>query len=313
MEQPSSPPETGGKTNPEYVPVIPDDGINNPPEDMLRRFWINLGLVVAAVVLLLLALNFAANHLTRFIPFSWEKRLSGDVMLQASLDARGKAKQAELRRLAARLSKAADLPEGMDVTLYYNPRKVKNAFATFGGNIVVFDGLLDLIESEDGLAMVLAHEIMHIKHRDAIKGLIRAAGLILLSSGLQSGNFVDGVVNLGVSGYSREQEEAADLEAVAVLGKAYGHAGGAGDFFRSLAGKVERRDADGAGHEMTAVASTHPDTVVRLRRAMAEADRLGIPESGKLTPIPDVLDNNQVFIDARREFDVTMPPRQTAP
>ena len=34
-----------------------------------------------------------------------------------------------------------------------------NAFATLGGHVFVFTGLVDSLDSENGLAMVLAHEL----------------------------------------------------------------------------------------------------------------------------------------------------------
>lgn len=281
---------------PEFCPVLPGDGINNPPESMFKRFWINIAAVTLCLAAFLLALDFAAKRLTPFIPFRWERKAIGDKLLEAKLDAHGRAKQDALRRIGRRLADAADLPDGMDVTVFYNPRRIANAFATFGGNIIVFDGLFDLVDTEDGLAMVLAHEIMHVKNRDAVKGVVRAVGLALLSSGLESGSYVDKIMDLGMSGYSREQEEAADLSAVAVLGKVYGHAGGATEFFRKLATQVERRDVTAGAREITALGSSHPDTLVRLRKTEAEARRLNIPESGPMTPLPDALDRSKIYI-----------------
>lgn len=296
--------------SPEYCSALPKDGINNPPENMLKRFLINLASVTAAVVVILVLLNLAANYLTPYIPFRWERRMTGNNLLEGALDAHGQAKQKELRRIGQRLAEAADLPDGMEVSIFYNPRKVENAFATLGGNIIVFDGLFDLLQTEDGLAMVLAHEIMHVKHRDAVKGMMRALGLLLLSAGVQSGGYVDGVVNFGLAGYSREQEEKADLEAVAVLGKVYGHAGGAQEFFRSLAGKVEKRGGEkaNAANELKSLGSSHPDTLVRLRRVQEEARRLGVPETGPMTPLPDALDKNKVFIDTEASFSIQQNP-----
>lgn len=286
---------------PEFCPVLPADGINNPPENMVHRLFINLAWVTGAIILLLVVLNFAATYLTPYIPFRWERALTGGDLLSGKLDARGRARQEELRRIAGRLVAAADLPEGMEVSVFYNGSGVKNAFATFGGNILVFDGLLDLVESEDGLAMVLAHEIMHIKHRDAVKGVVRALGLGLLALGMDGGGgYADMVVRLGVSGYSREQEEAADLGAVGVLGRVYGHVGGAGEFFRGLAERVEGRDVGGGGGGIGAVVSTHPDTLVRLRRVEEEAGRLGYGVVGELTPLAGVLGRGAVVIEEGR-------------
>lgn len=303
MALPSSPNEPSreepcrdGKPT-EFCPALPEEGINNPPYRPIRSLFVNLLKVAAVLLAVFLCLDLAANHLARFVPFSWERWATGDVLLEKKLDARGRAKEQELRRIASRLSAAADFPAGMDVRIFYNPGKTQNAYATFGGNIIVFDGLLDLVESEDGVAMVLAHEMMHIKHRDAVRGVVRGVGLMLLASGIQGGRELDGVLRLGEQGYSRGQEEEADLGAVAVLGKVYGHAGGAEEFFRVLAEKVEKRRVDEGAHEGSALGSSHPDTLVRLRRVREEAKRLGLPEKGEMTPLSDVLDQGSVWIE----------------
>lgn len=284
MERQSSPSE------PEYSNPEVADGINNPPESQLRAFFVNLGYVVLLLAFLFCAFGLAATYLAPSIPFSWEKRVFGDNLPGTPPAGRDAAKRDELRRLAARLSAAMDLPEGMEVTVHYSSASTVNAFATFGGHIVVFQGLLNLSASEDELAMVLAHEIAHVKHRDAVKGIVRLAGLILLSVGLQ-GN-MDSLMNLGMAGYSRSQENAADLAAVGAVAAVYGHAAGATGFFTMLAEKVEHRDAGGTPSRMRALTASHPDTLQRLRNVRAEAERLGVPLEGELTPLPEVLREN---------------------
>lgn len=58
-------------------------------------------------------------------------------------------------------------------------RKEPNAFALPGGPIYVTTGLLDLVESDDELASVLAHEVGHVVARHSIKRLQTAMGLQL--------------------------------------------------------------------------------------------------------------------------------------
>ena len=45
-----------------------------------------------------------------------------------------------------------------------------------GGKIIVFSGLLADAGSPDELAGVLAHEIQHVLHRDALRGLVGRLG-----------------------------------------------------------------------------------------------------------------------------------------
>jgi len=98
-----------------------------------------------------------------------------------------------------------------------------NAFATPGGYIFVSRGLLALINSEDELAGVLAHEISHVtlRHhaRQAQRGVLpsvlsipgRAIGAVV---GEDVGNIINAPISVAgqayLSSYSRDQESEAD-------------------------------------------------------------------------------------------------------
>ncbi|MEC9410786.1 MAG: M48 family metalloprotease, partial [Pseudomonadota bacterium] len=56
-----------------------------------------------------------------------------------------------------------------------------NAFATSGGNIHVTRGLLDAVNSENGLAMVLAHEYAHIELRHPVVLMLEQIGHTLIA------------------------------------------------------------------------------------------------------------------------------------
>ncbi len=98
-----------------------------------------------------------------------------------------------------------------------------NAFATPGGYVYVYSGLIELTEDENQLAGVLAHEIAHIKARH-IAQMIESSqkiGVATLAAILASA-FLGGDVTAAVVGfssataatlslkYSREHEEEAD-------------------------------------------------------------------------------------------------------
>jgi predicted Zn-dependent protease len=51
------------------------------------------------------------------------------------------------------------------INVYLMENEEINAVALPGGNIVVFTGLVAQVESENELAMVLAHEMGHFTHR----------------------------------------------------------------------------------------------------------------------------------------------------
>ena len=291
---PRSSPNDGSSDEPEYDNPPISEGINSPEQSRpLRDFFFNLSLVLMAIVVFFAALELAARGLAPYIPFHWERSLVGKNLFQSILDSEGEEKQREIRRIATAVTEAMDLPAGMELSVFYNPADTINAFASFGGNIVVFQGLLDILHSEDELAMVLAHEVAHVKHRDIAKGLVRAAGLMLLSSGLQSeGALLEVASRFGLAGYSRAQESAADMEAVKALGRVYGHTSGTSEFFRTLAIQVEKRPSDAEAPYFSGLTASHPDTLYRLKRCNDEAARLGIEVKGELTPLPPVLKGN---------------------
>jgi predicted Zn-dependent protease len=93
-----------------------------------------------------------------------------------------------------------------------------NAFATPGGYVYIYTGLLKLMETEAQLAAVTAHEISHVVARHGVKRLQQALGLsilIELVTGKSDDQTLQTAINLGLavalSGYSRSNEPANEL------------------------------------------------------------------------------------------------------
>jgi predicted Zn-dependent protease len=90
-------------------------------------------------------------------------------------------------------------------------RNMINAFALPGGHIVVGEGLLDLMTSEDEMANVLAHEVEHVDHyhcveRVQIEAQFRKLHLDVL------GQLIQLPLSVWEAGYSKDQEMEADRE-----------------------------------------------------------------------------------------------------
>ncbi len=98
-----------------------------------------------------------------------------------------------------------------------------NAFALPDGNIVVFTGLLDRMESFDELAGLLAHEAVHVNERHGLKMLMRnLAGYIFISLIFSDVNGIMAIItenahNLQSLSYSRRFEREADEKAAQLL------------------------------------------------------------------------------------------------
>jgi len=178
-----------------------------------------------------------SQWLAPYVPFAWERQLERQFVQQ--LIKQGEtvdAKQKALQRIADRLVQGMNMPSDITVQVYFVDSPTVNAIATLGGNIVIFQGLLDRLPSEDALAMVLGHEIAHVKNRDVLASLgggvmVSLAASLLLGDAGAVGKLVGDEVLFATLHYSREKEAQADLDAFEALVKVYGHGGGAKDLF----------------------------------------------------------------------------------
>lgn len=104
-----------------------------------------------------------------------------------------------------------------------------NAFAASNGFIYVTTGLLGVIESDDELAFVLAHEMAHIEKKHAVINYKRAIALSFMAAifiagssdnskdAMENALFTTVMLNIIMKGYSREQEREADEVGLAHL------------------------------------------------------------------------------------------------
>jgi predicted Zn-dependent protease len=266
-------------------PGLPE-GINDSERRPLLTFLRLAGAAAALALGILAILAFAADRLAPLLPFRYETAAAEAAFRDRPSDA---TIEPYLKRLGERLARAQGLPEDMQVRVHYDPAPVVNAFATLGGHIVVYQGLLEAVPDENALAMVLAHEIAHVHHRHPIAGLGRTAafGFFLMLLGADSGaQSVASAISHGgaltMLSFSRGQEEEADATALETLARAYGHVGGADRFFRRML-------AQRGSHEPPRFLSSHPLTENRIASLAALASRRGWRAEGPLTPLPDAV------------------------
>lgn len=269
----------------------PAEGINSSADNPLKELAWLLGGSLAVVIALAFTISLAAQWIAPRIPYKYEARLAASLPSLASEPATepGRAAQRELQALADRLSARMRLPEGMQVRVGYADSKTINAFATLGGQTVFFRGLLARLDSEDALAMVMAHEIAHLQYRHATAALGRgvAIGVILSMVSAELGRgAAAGVLNqAGLAttlSFNRDQERAADEAALAVIAQEYGHLGGAIDLFRTMAALP---GADG-GAAQVELLRTHPLTRSRQLAIEEWARRNHVPMDGARRPLP---------------------------
>jgi predicted Zn-dependent protease len=232
---------------------------------------------IASVVLMVLyGLPALATALAPLVPWRTEVALGaaveGEALRQLGGDGKlcGTSPNGEgaraLAALVERLTRHAALPGPVQVKVLDAP--VENAFALPGGRIVFMRALIERAESPDEVAGVLAHELGHVAHRDAMRAVIHAGGLsfligTLLGDFTGAGALVIGSRFLLTNRYSRSNESDADAFAVEVMTKAGGDV-------RALSAFL-RRAARQPGERRLELLLSHPVTDDRIAAIEAGA------------------------------------------
>jgi len=259
------------------------EGINVTQVHPLRELAVLLGGAVLIIAAVVYVLGLSAGFLARYIPFDMELELASSFV--AEEEGGNRTIDLYLAQVNAQVIEAMALPEGMNITLHYTDDDTVNAFATLGGNIVVFRGLLEKLPNENSLAMLLAHEIAHVKHRDPIVSVSRGVTVGAIMS------LVLGQSDLGILGntglytmlhFNREMEREADREALEAVYKIYGHTRGADDLFRVLQAYHEELEGDD-GFEFL---QTHPLDRKRITAINSHVEQNHWSTEGEPVAIP---------------------------
>ena len=269
-------------------PEIPER-INVTAEHPLKDFAILLLASTGILIATVLTLSLLAGYLVRYVPFAQEKALVSGLssQWQQAESAAAKQKQQYLQDIANQLATNMDLPKDMSITVHYSTDATVNAMATLGGNIIIFQGLIDVLPNENALAMVIAHEIAHVRNRHPIVALGRGFAVLMAITSLTGvgdelmQRWVNNMGMLTLFSFSRTQESEADGDALQALLKTYGHVEGAEAFFE-YAAKQSRP-------ELSVLLSTHPgleDRVALIKQFAHEHDSAGKHE---LLPLPNFL------------------------
>jgi Zn-dependent protease with chaperone function len=274
------------------APDIRSIGARDPVARRRVAFWI-------AVMFALFgggwfALSNSAPVIAAMMPMSMEDRMGrtaieqvtmifGGLKGSAELTCRDPAGASALAAMTARLKEVDPSEYEFKVSVVDIP--IPNAFAAPGGYVVIFDGLLDLAESPDELAGVLAHEMTHVTHRHATANMVRSIGLQafiipLITGGTITSDVLTGIGEMAVqASYSRDAEAEADRGAVELMNRAGLKAASFTDLLLRIEERYgigsdgDRDDAkDGGGvFSIPDMLSTHPSTPDRARLAREAA------------------------------------------
>lgn len=281
----------------------PPEGINTSDHSPLREF---LRLSLSALVVLIavgIFLNFSGSLLGRLLPFKaelWITERVDRIMQQADqqspfADPIGQGVDSKsvdsleqyLQSMKEKVVTALELPEPVVITLHYSDDDLFNAYATLGGHVYLFKGLLKHLPNENALAMLMAHEFSHVGQRhpaSSIGGGISVAvgSSVLLGAAAFENRFFSIASSLASTRFSRSMETDADQAALAAVNSIYGHVNGADDLFELFIGI---RDDDEQGF-LDSFFSTHPLDDNRIQGIEEQAATNGWLSSGAITPLP---------------------------
>lgn len=273
----------------------PPEGINVDEHGWARDFiLLVIGFFAGLALVCWLLLQLVAWG-AKWTPFAWEQSLTSPWQASQASD----PKDVYLQQLADSLAQAGGLSPELTVTVHSMHEQTINAFATLGGNMVVVDGLLDAVETEQGLAFVIAHEIAHIQYRHPIQAVARGLSLSLVTALIFGQTDLSQIAgfggNLALLTYSRQQENEADAWALAAVNNLYGHVAGADELFRRL----QKDDASKLAGTMPEWLSTHPDLRARIARLHELAQAQGFAEDGETSPLPNAVKRETADSEAR--------------
>lgn len=155
-----------------------------------------------------------------------------------------------------------------------------NAFCLPGGKVGIYTGILKITENEDGLAVVMGHEIAHAIARHGAErmsqNMILGLGALVLGVSTGSGDRAKYLAAYGIGStlivalpYSRKHEYEADYMGLIIMAKAGYDPNETVNFWQRMSEKK-----GGAGSSLSEFLSTHPaddNRIEKLEAYMPEA------------------------------------------
>ena len=178
----------------------------------------------------------------------------------------------QIRRIGRRLARVSEDP-GFRWEFNLIQSDQANAFALPGGKVAIYSGILPVAENENGLAVIMGHEIAHaiarhgaerMAHQNLAEMANVAADLSLGDLSLQQRRMVMGVLGAGTQygimlPFSRSHESEADYMGLIFVARAC--------FDPREAPKVwERMGRLSGGQKPAEFMSTHPSSETRIRQ-----------------------------------------------
>ncbi len=184
------------------------------------------GLASAAVLLTgaYLILGWLGWALASFIPDRWERQVFGSLIHESIPDFIESGDRKRASDILEKLTRDQALRD-LDYRIVVLNLDDPNAFAFPGGAIGLTTGLLERVQTDAGLAFVLAHELGHHQHRHLLKAMGRRLVLDLAVALVFDAEIIGSVsaaTDVAENRHSREHEREADLFALQCASRVYG-------------------------------------------------------------------------------------------
>lgn len=265
-----------------FEPRQPKEGINvSHTHPLVEAGTLVVGLA-AIFVIIALSIIFLIEAALYYVTAEDEAKLFSnwmpdDLVTVAPDDERLYQMQLLVDRLASHWPESP-----YDIRVEIDDSDVANAMALPGGLIIVTQGLLDQVESENELAFVLGHELGHFRNRDHLRALGRGIVFSLFFA-VVTGDDIGGVgikaADITLRGFSRRQESEADEFGLGLANAEYGHVDQSWRLF-------ERWDTqDSSMIDLAIYLSTHPDSGDRVIKMKQHAELEGWRLQGDVKPL----------------------------
>jgi Zn-dependent protease with chaperone function len=238
--------------------------------------------VVGVVLFFQVGLPWMANRLAPAIPPPMERVITRQAMaLLDRLHLEPSKLPAERRAgLQAKFAAlVAGLPREADFRLEFRnaPKIGPNAFALPDGLVVVTDQLVTLVEADEELLAVLAHEAGHHEHRHGLRQALQSSAVVVVAGFLFGDLSGTGSLSVSIpvilleSGFSRDHEREADAFAFRLLKER----GMSPAEFGKVMARLSRHYGESSSSGAVSYLSTHPASAERIEAANRAAEDAG--------------------------------------
>ncbi|SEH85693.1 Peptidase family M48 [Rheinheimera pacifica] len=262
-----------------YKGRLPTDNHNVSHQQPAKELLLLGSALLLATVLIYLLLGLLIDRVVSSLDPELEYKWFGHFAIAPNQPG---AQQQALQQLTNQLQQCSTMT--YPVQLHFVEQNISNASVLPGGIMLVYQGLLKQVNSENALSFVLAHELAHLEHRDHLRGLGRALVLASLVYGVtgssNASQWFMPATELGLAQHSQQRELAADAKALTILHCHYGHTGGAEDFFKAMQQQSSSALPDWF--------DSHPALSKRLAQLALLQQQQGYPVKDA-TPLPDML------------------------